>query len=143
MPSFTTAVSNLHRIGPVIEVIISLPRDLIQVLKQQNGKIPSSIRAMAMIDTGATYCVVNPEIIRHLKLNPIDSIYANTTSSVNVKCFRYKAAINFPADFAVETSNIIEMPLKNQHIQCLIGRDVLKRGVLIYNGYTETVTFSV
>ena len=36
----------------------------------------------------------------------------------------------------------IEAPLGGQHIECLIGRDVLKHGVLTYIGYINQFTLS-
>lgn len=35
-----------------------------------------------------------------------------------------------------------EAPLKGQHIQCLVGRDVLQHGVFIYTGYDNSFTLS-
>ena len=49
--------------------------------------------------------------------------------------------ILFPNNVVVETV-VIAAPLQGQHIQCLIGRDVLRHGVFIYTGYTETFTLS-
>lgn len=96
-----------------------------------------------MIDTGATSSVVNHQVIEKLTLNPINMVKINTPSSVGVDCYQYGAAIIFPNNVAVETSELIEAPLQGQHIQCLIGRDILKHGVLIYNGYMQTITFSL
>jgi len=47
----------------------------------------------------------------------------------------------FPNRVVVETT-AIAAPLQGQHIQCLIGRDVLKHGVFVYIGYTDTFTLS-
>lgn len=96
-----------------------------------------------MIDTGATSSVANPKVIQAMKINPIGVTKINTPSSVGVKCYQYKAAILFPNNVFVKTSELIEAPLQGQHIQCLIGRDILRHGVLIYNGYMRTITFSL
>jgi hypothetical protein len=39
-------------------------------------------------------------------------------------------------------AKVIEAPLQGQHIQCLIGRDVLAHGVLIYIGYANQFSLS-
>lgn len=143
MPSFTTQIPNLQQIGPVIEVLLSPPKNLIDILKVKKEEVPQPVRLHAMIDTGATNSVVNPAVIKALKINPIGVTKINTPSSVGVECYQYKAGIIFPNNVFVETSELIEAPLQGQHIQCLIGRDILKHGVLIYNGYMRTVTFSL
>lgn len=47
----------------------------------------------------------------------------------------------FPNNVLIETT-VIAAPLQGQHIQCLIGRDVLRHGVLIYIGYIDSFTLS-
>ncbi len=119
MPSLTFQINDLLLYGPIIEVIIAPPKNLKKLNLQ-------SVVVHAMIDTGASSCVVNPAVIQKMGLNPIDSIKVNTPSSTNVRCYRYQATVCFPSNLGVETE-IIEMPLQNQHYQCLIGRDILKR----------------
>lgn len=112
MPSFTTQVPNLHLAGPVVEVVVAPPADLIEALKQQGNPIPKNVKLHAMIDTGATCCVVNPQVIQGMGLSPIGSSTVNTPSSTIVTCLQYKVSIHFPGNFAVETSDLIEMPLQ-------------------------------
>jgi len=47
----------------------------------------------------------------------------------------------FPQNVVVETA-VIAAPLQGQHIQCLVGRDVLHHGVFIYTGYINSFTLS-
>ena len=42
----------------------------------------------------------------------------------------------------VAETTILEVPLQGRHIQCLIGRDVLARGVFIYIGYGNFFSLS-
>lgn len=67
--------------------------------------------------------------------------YINTPSSTNVACQEYLVRLIFPNNVLVETS-IIEAPLQGQHIQCLVGRDVLAHGVFVYIGYTNLFSLS-
>ncbi|HPD19109.1 MAG TPA: hypothetical protein PLF61_05555 [Candidatus Goldiibacteriota bacterium] len=143
MPSFTATIPNLQRSGPIVEVLIMPSRKLIEVLQNRNQQISQPVRVLAMIDTGATSSVVNSKIIQDLGLNPIGTVKINTPSSTGLTCYQYQAGIVFPNNIVVETDELIEVPLQEQNIQCLIGRDVLKFGVLIYNGYTQTITFSL
>jgi predicted aspartyl protease len=129
--------------GPVVEVLIAPAKPLVDILRSRNQALPQPIKALAMIDTGATSSVVRPDIIEMIGLSPIGIARINTPTTEGVECYQYQAAIVFPNNVAVETTDLIEAPLQGQHIQCLIGRDILKHGVLIYNGYAQIVTFSI
>lgn len=85
---------------------------------------------MRMIDTGATGTVIQDNIPAQLGLNPIGVVSINTPSSTNVECYEYIVRLLFPNNVIVETA-VIGAPLKGQHIQGLIGRDVLQHGVFI------------
>lgn len=143
MPSFTIGLSNLQSSGPILEIQIGMPRDLINVLKETGQPVPNPIKAIALIDTGATSSVVNPTIIQGLKVAPIGRVRINTPSDANVECDMYKLALILPDGVAIESSDVIEAPLVGQPIQCLLGRDILRHGVLIYNGYMQQITYSV
>jgi len=112
-----------------------------EVLRKSGQNIPMPVQALAMIDTGATGTVVREDIVKQLNLNPVGVTLINTPSSTNVQCYEYLMRILFPNNVIVE-SVVIAAPLLGQHIQCLIGRDVLRHGVFIYTGYIDTFTLS-
>jgi len=141
LPSFTAQVPNLHVIGPVVEVQVAVGRVLEGVLTSNGEPIPTPITASAMIDTGATGTVIRQEMPGQLGLNPVGTAMINTPSSEGVECYEYLVRLFFQNNVVIETL-AIGAPLQGQHIQCLIGRDVLAHGVLIYVGYTNTFTLS-
>ena len=94
-----------------------------------------------MIDTGATGSVIQQGLAAPLGLNPVGITYINTPSSTNVPCYEYLVRFVFPNNVIFETT-AIEAPLQGQHIECLIGRDVLAQGVLVYIGYANQFTLS-
>lgn len=51
-----------------------------------------------------------------------------------VLCRQFHVNVYLSAVFAIENIVAIEAPLTGQPFQCLIGRDVLSRGVLTYDG---------
>jgi len=65
----------------------------------------------------------------------------HTPSSSNVRCFKYLVRLVLPNGVGLETV-AIGTPLRGQHIQCLIGRDVLRNAVFVYTGNTNTFTLS-
>jgi predicted aspartyl protease len=141
MPSFTTQVPNLREIGPVVEVRLAVGSIIEEVLRKKNETIPTPIAASAMIDTGATGTVVRKDIVRQLNMNPIGTTLISTPSSTNIRCYEYLMRLLFPSNVVVETV-VIAAPLLGQHIQCLVGRDVLQNGVFIYTGYINAFTLS-
>ena len=94
-----------------------------------------------MIDTGASGTVIRDDIPPMLGLQPVGVSFINTPSSTNVRCYEYLIRLVFPNNVVVEAS-VIAAPLQGQEVQCLIGRDILAHGVLIYIGYTHTFSLS-
>ncbi|MGH7208795.1 MAG: aspartyl protease family protein [Nitrospiraceae bacterium] len=94
-----------------------------------------------MIDTGATGSVMRQGLAAQLGLNPVGVAYINTPSSTNVACYEYLVRLVFPNNVLFETT-VLEAPLLGQHIQCLIGRDVLAHAVLVYIGYGNLFSLS-
>lgn len=143
MPSFSQQIANLPGVGPVVEVLISPPRVLVDSLKAKGRPAATPVKVMAMIDTGATMSVVTPSVIKGLGLQPISVGQMSTPSTVqSVSANIYNVAVAFPNGVMVDGINVIEAPLGGQPIQCLIGRDVLRHGVLVYIGYLGQFTLS-
>lgn len=136
MPSFTTQSPNLAGAGPLVEVAIGPTQALADSMKKRGLSVPPTVKAMAMIDTGATGTVINPAVTQALGLQPIGVTQMSTPStSTPVDVLQYNIRLLFPNGVAVENMVAIQAPLAGQHIQCLVGRDVLRHGVLVYIGY--------
>jgi len=96
---------------------------------------------VALIDTGATRTVVKTGIAAALGLKPVGGIYVNTPSTSRHFCYEYAVRLIFPNRVVVDQV-VIEAPLKDQPIDCLIGRDILRQGVLVYVGPQNSFTLS-
>lgn len=141
MPSFTAQVANLQAVGPVVELRIAVGEAVEAALKAAGTPVPSPLPAVAMIDTGATGSVIRQGLAAQLGLNPVGVTYINTPSSTNVACHEFLVRLVFPNNVVYETT-VIEAPLQGQHVQCLIGRDVLAHGVFVYIGYGNLFSLS-
>jgi hypothetical protein len=75
-----------------------------------------------------------------LGLQPVGKVGVNTPTSENHPCPLYAVQLELPNGYLDVT--VIETPLKGQNIQVLIGRDVLKYGIFIYQGHTSQFTLS-
>lgn len=141
MPSFTQRIPNLQQLGPVIEIILTPSLALLQTVKMELSAT-KGIKVLAMIDTGATGTVISQGLAGKLGINPIGTTLINTPSSTNVSCYQFDIQIVFPNNVNMPSIVVTEAPLQGQHIQCLIGRDILKHGILIYTGYDNSFTLS-
>jgi len=141
VPSFTSEVPNLRAVGPVVELKIAVGSDVEEAFKRSRGTMPPLVQALAMIDTGASATVIQQGIASKLGLNPVGVTEIVTPSHTNVWCYRYIVRLVFPNNVTVE-STVIEAPLQGQYIQCLIGRNVLAHGVLVYIGYRNLFSLS-
>ena len=141
MPSFTVQIPNLLAVGPVVEIQISAGQAFVTAHKRKAAAISTPLRVSAMVDTGASASVIQEGLAAQLGLTPVGAILIHTASSTNVRCYEYEVQLVFPNEVVV-AATAIEAPLQGQAIQCLIGRDVLSHGVLIYNGVSNLFKLS-
>jgi hypothetical protein len=132
--------ANLAADGPLIEVTFWLVAAARQALAGQQLAVPAAVQASALIDTGASGSCVQQGLLGPLGLHPVGSMPVNTPTSQNVICPLYAVQLSMPNAFIDVT--VIEAPLQGQNIQALIGRDILRHGVLIYQGHIGHFTLS-
>lgn len=143
MPSITTSLPNLEVEGPILEVHFWIPLILEEQYKKEGKPIPPPIIVKALIDTGASTCVIQDNIPKQLGLQPVGAIKINTPSCQNHECYQYFMRMIFPVQGLTYEGPFTATSLGGQNIGSLIGRDVLKQGILIYIGYINQFTFSL
>ena len=125
--------------GPILPVEIGVPSALSKLLASQNKTIPAPMPGFALIDTGATRSCVDVNIISHLEIKPIGIVPLETPAGPSQHNL-FPAKFNFPAiKFEFEFSSVVGVSLGQKSIGgkqiiALIGRDVLSRCLLVYNG---------
>ncbi|MBC6401675.1 MAG: retroviral-like aspartic protease family protein [Ekhidna sp.] len=110
-------------------------------LKKENKQVPSK-KAMALIDTGASGTCISPSIVDELNLIPFDIQKVHTASGLTEQLL-YDTGVILP----ISQPNIISVQtlcadLSGQPFQVLIGRDILSRCTLFYNGPDESFSLS-
>ena len=110
-----------------------------------------------MLDTGASQTCVDPIIIKNLGLTPtgVSLMQTPSTNGIPAYCNTYDIQLTIPPSILpsevlnpalnmpyIRILNVIEASLSQQGISGLIGRDVLKECLLIYNGRVEGFTLS-
>ncbi len=95
-----------------------------------------------MIGTGATLTAIRDDIPGTLGLDPVGDVLITTPTSTGVLCYQYLANMVFPNNTHVANFTVTAVPLQGQNISCLVGRDILGQGVLVYNGYMNQFNLS-
>lgn len=143
MPSVTIPLEDLEKEGPIIEVHFLISSELEKKYLEEKKPLPEPVPIKALIDTGASACVLKKEIPEKLGLTPIGTTKICTPSTKDHECYQYFMRMVIPAQQLVYEGIFISTPLDGQEISCLIGRDVLKNGILIYIGYANQFTLSL
>ena len=96
-----------------------------------------------MVDTGAQMTVISPDVVRDLGLKPVGVIPMITpTTAEPVQCRQFHLNVYLPQEITIENVLAAEAPLIGHAFQCLIGRDVLAKGVLLYAGRQNEFTLT-
>ncbi|MCL5611679.1 MAG: retroviral-like aspartic protease family protein [Chloroflexi bacterium] len=130
--------------GPIVQVTIGVEQNMAQQLVAQGAQLPQPVSGVALIDTGATSTCIDEVIARQLNLPAIDVITIASASHANSKQNVYPALIEV-IGIAIKFNALraIGVPLANQGIQVLIGRDLLQHCTLFYNGMIGSFTLSI
>ena len=131
------------RAGPVLQVEIGLPARLAAHFNQTGVPIPQPHTGFALLDTGASITGVDAGILTALGVNPVSTTTVLTPSGQQQQSL-YPCQISFPGtpipplDFNAVTGS----QLATQGLAALIGRDLLRHFLMIYNGVDGNWTLS-
>ena len=131
--------------GPLTTLVmgVSVPRQT--AMKAAGIVAPPYVSGTFLIDTGASCTCVDPALVLPLGLVPTGSVPIMTPSTAGTPhtCNQYDVAIFIPngnaGGFFLDALPVIETHLASQGIDGLIGRDILDRCTLIYNGSARTL----
>ena len=126
-----SAPDELVRKGPLLRVIVSLPQAAASLRGEE-----LNINAVALIDTGASFCVISKRVRDHLDLRPVGRMKTSVPSGDAVLDV---CAVDFSfidTDIFVRDCQVLVGNLAGQNCDMLIGRDLLSVCALIYDGST-------
>jgi len=139
--SFTFKLPYLREKGPICQVVIKPSLPTIEKLKLQKSKIPL-VKVLALIDTGASTTAISHKVVKDLKLVPRGTAKVYTSSRHSEMRNEYDISLEFGKDIYLQILRALEANLKDQTIHCLIGRDILQHGKLVYNGPKNKVVLT-
>jgi predicted aspartyl protease len=118
-------------------ICVSDPRQ--EALKKAGRPVPIPISVRALVDTGASCTCIDPAIIKRLGLSPIGKTQVHTPSTQGTAhgCNTYDASLVIrgqSGNLSIGTLAVVETGLNYQGFDAILGRNVLSRCMLFYNG---------
>jgi hypothetical protein len=143
VPAFSAESPDLEVEGPQINVQVWLRQAARNAIRAEGGDLAKPVVAKGLIDTGASGTAVRRGLLGPLGLHPVGvtPVLTPTTGSRAVLCPVYAVMLMLPTAW-VDTT-VIETDLDGQSVDVLIGRDVLRHSVFIYQGHSSQFTISV
>lgn len=127
--------SELRRSGPKIKVTIGHPRSVLRAAQQTGTNLKQPFTVTALIDTGAARTVINPQLAETCGLRRTGETQISSAGHL-AKRHEFAGAIQFPDQDLTpfDPISLVACPLPEQDVSCLLGRDVLERWNLVYDG---------
>ena len=136
MPHLTLPLS---RAGAVLDVQLGVGLPRATALRAGGLTVPPTVGLRAMIDTGARYTCVTPEVLQRLGLTPVGTTRIRTPSSGAAgharRLFEVSVTVQTaPPQVLAGAIHVIETSLTGHGIASLIGHDLLTGRLFVYDG---------
>jgi hypothetical protein len=132
--------NQLEKAGALIPVTISLPETLAALREGEGKPVQGPVRGMALLDTGADASAIDIGVFRHFSILAIDRVGFNSAGG------RATSEV-FPAWLSLPEFNIPKLEMervigcdfgwtgrKDDEFLMLMGRDILRNFLLVYDG---------
>jgi predicted aspartyl protease len=129
--------------GILLQVALGLDSATSSYLNGVGTPVPNPVMSTALVDTGASSLCIDSSIAQALGLKRrglTNSLTANGPRQCNV----YAVSLSFPGS-TLTNYNLIqacEVNLSNQPFKVLIGRDVMSRWHIHYNGQVGVISIA-
>jgi hypothetical protein len=139
MPGLNFTVPNMAEMGPVLPIKVIPSTAMDEILKTEGKPAPAPVDALVMVDTGASLTLLTREVITALHIEPIGSVPLSTITGSD-DCRRFQVQIMLPNGLVSGDIVVVEPKQLHGGIQGLIGRDMLRAMLFVYNGPTNQFT---
>jgi predicted aspartyl protease len=130
----------LQATGPMVNVQIEVPQALSGQLASASQPVPSPVTGLALIDTGATMTAVDSSVVTSLGINPVGVVPVGTAGGPTKQPV-YPIRLQIQGvGLVMNFSRVTGAPLQGMGLVALLGRDVLARMILIYDGPSSEYT---
>jgi predicted aspartyl protease len=105
----------------------------------------NTVEGYALIDTGAFISCIEEEAARKLGLSAVDVVNMTSASHESTEVNVYAARIEIVAGQLIQFDlpRVLGVNLRSQRLMALIGRDILAKCTLFYNGMMGQITLSI
>lgn len=136
--------------GAVIDLLVGVSENRRAVLVRNGLAVPAEVALRAQIDTGSFATGMMPETFSRLGILPFERISVRTPSTPrgeSCPCDRYHVGLAlvsgmartpFPGGYVIASEDFSP----EEHIQAIIGRDILDRCYLTYDGPHKTFSLA-
>jgi hypothetical protein len=124
-------------------------------LKSQGQPVPQRIELRALVDTGAYNTCISSGVLRRLGMPAIEKfpLLSATTGGDAQMCDAFDVSIAIPlpsvsrrrptaTELRIPAARVVAIELEGTPIDALIGRDLLKRCLLVYDGHSNRFMIS-
>lgn len=131
----------LLRGGMVLDVSIGIDKQTAKELASIGGEISKPRVVTGLIDTGAAITSVRADIADSMGLK-VTGASTILTAGDPVNVNTYAASLEFPNTNlkSFDVLPIVALPMTGQNIEMLIGRDLMQRWIITYNGVAGSFT---
>lgn len=136
--------------GPLLTMLVGVSQPRGEAMRAAGFEPPAFVTGTFLVDTGASSTCVDPNFVASLGLIATGNVAMQTpsTAGVPVSCNLYDVAVFIPGSgtdgngFLIAALPVIEASFATQGIEGLIGRDIIDRCTLIYNGSAGMFTLA-
>jgi predicted aspartyl protease len=131
--------------GPCINVIVTNSQDVIRSGRSIGLEYPESRPMRALLDTGASVTVISKKFADHSRLFQTNEGSEITAMGATHRCGEHAGAISFPGTSlrSLDPIRILSADFpKERHYAILIGRDILRNWLIVFDGRSKCVTIT-
>lgn len=145
MPNLTFSVAWDR--PPVIDLVVGLAEEDTRKMKAEGHLVPRPEVVPALLDTGASASLISRDVVDRLRLERQgDQVVSGIGGAISVTGEVGVVRILFPGipprQLAHSAQVIIVPNLNHLGARMILGRDILSKCVLVYNGPHGTCTFA-
>lgn len=131
--------------GPCIKFSVTRYVDEIESGELLGLEYDSPSTPTALIDTGSPFTVINTTLAKKANLSLTNPKFPITTISGDCVCEEYGGSISFPGSGLprINAVQILARDLSQKAYACILGRNILKRWKICFDGRNNSVTITV
>lgn len=133
----------LQQTGPRVQITLSPLDEQIKSLTGKGEDIPAPVAGHALIDTGASSTCIDQTAATKAGLAVVGSGPMHSATHADEIVPIYAGLMNIHGLSNVETRSAYGVNLAPQGLIALIGRDVLSKCILVYNGIDDSFSLSL